>query len=61
MSRNQREGHYMGFRRLGPSKRWSSWHKMDKYGNYVFKQAGHQRKGHDIMVESLREGGTGRY
>lgn len=47
ISRNKREGHYLGWRILGPSKRGLSWRGRNK--------PSHQRKGSEIMIDSLRE------
>jgi hypothetical protein len=46
VSRNKREGGYLGWRVLGPMKRARSW-----YG----RKPGHQRKGGELMVSTLRE------
>jgi len=45
-SRNKREGKYLGWRVLGPSKRGTSW------GEH--KKPGHQRMGNELMVSPLK-------
>ena len=45
-SRNQREGYYLGWRILTAAKRGSDWQGRNK--------PGHQRMGHEIMIDSLK-------
>lgn len=47
VSRNKREGQYLGWRKLGPCKRGPSWAGR--------KKPGHQRIGSELMVSSLRD------
>jgi hypothetical protein len=46
VSRNKREGGYMGWRVLGPCQRARNWKGR--------KMAGHQRRGNEIYIMTLR-------
>lgn len=46
VSRNKREGGYLGWRKLGPMQRYSSWDG---------KKPGHQRVGGELMISTLRQ------